>query len=200
MKIEVVARHFSINHDLKNFITTKIEKICTQYFPSSIYAHICISKDRDIFHTIVVLDEGLRKHNKLKVDAQSINPLFSFKKAANILKHKLLSYKNSLSNKKHLLRVETQYLDISSLTDDNKEVSYQKIEEDYIPSMNIKEAIETAECAHLNTFVFINSETKKLNIIYVNEEGVIRVTKTNIQIDLNEDFDTNDIDIITNKD
>lgn len=193
MKIEVVAKHFSISSDLRNFITKKIEKVCTQYFSDPIDAHVYISKDREMFHTIIVVDEGVRKHSKIKVDAQYTNPLFSFRKALNMLKHKMTSYKDILSNKKHTLKVETQYLDISSLVDNNEEISYQKIEEDYIPSMNVKEAIETAECANLNTFVFINSETGKLNIIYVNEEGVIRVTKTNINVDLNEDFDNDDI-------
>ncbi len=169
MKIHIAERHMPESKALNEYALSKIEPL-QRYFDGIISANVIMSVERE--RHIVDLWAHLIRGKIIKAHAESTNMYASIDEAVAELKQQLRKYKERLRDKRPARRIVAQARRRATEETDHQPkdaIAYTKV---YLRKpMTIEEARLQLESYHKDFLVFIDAESRALNILHRNKDG-----------------------------
>lgn len=177
MQLHVTFRHMDATDALKEYAQDKIDKI-KKYFPDPIKAHIVLSVDRGYDHTaevtitlhngIVIRGEETTENMYSSLDLVSAKIERQTRRyKEKIQKHKGLTSLHSLKEVKHSVVAEGS---------DSERVVQERTMEAH--PMTDKEAIMQMDLTGANFFVYLDSETHAVSVVFRRADSSVDLIKT----------------------
>ena len=166
MKVTVIAKNIELTSALKEIVQKKISKL-EKYFEPSVEAKVTLSvqKSSHIIEVTIPFNGVILRGEESTSDMYKSLDLVEDKLERQIRKQKTkLSRKNNGSLK--FADIDTNIAD--DYDDDGKLVKVKKFG---VKPMNSEEAILQMDLLGHNFFVFQDSETNKVNVVYKRKDG-----------------------------
>ncbi len=199
MKIRVIGSNMDIGASLTSYVEENLEKSVTKFFDVAIIAEVHFVKDGNLFKVVISVNEGVKGGVAVKSDAQAPDAYGCFNEACEKIVKQLRRYKNKIKNYRRkgggLKSIEPNYKDFDAtkyilppfehnvfeemeseeIANENNHSSLKIIGEKSanIEEMSVEQAIMKMDLADLPALVFINSENKRLNVVYHRKDGNI---------------------------
>jgi ribosomal subunit interface protein len=197
MKIRTIGANMEIGDSLNNHVRENLEKEVTKYFGNAIDAQVNFSKDVSDFKVVILINEGVKGGIRVKSNANAGDAYSAFNSAKEKAAKQLRRYKRKLKN--HHKVIDSKEIDLlDSIYESPKYVISEQIEEDNfdnenldvsnenqktfdvitekttdIETLTIDNAIMKMNLADLPALAFVNSDSKKLNVVYHRKDGDI---------------------------
>lgn len=169
MKIHIAERHMPESKALNEYALSKIEAL-QRYFDGIISAHVVmgVEKERHIIDLLAHLIRG----KIVKAHAESTNMYASIDEAVAELKQQLRKYKERLRDKRPARRIVAQARRRATEEADHQPqeaIAYTKV---YLRKpMTVDEARLQLESYHKDFLVFIDADSRELNILHRDRNG-----------------------------
>ncbi len=195
MQIRVIGSNIDVGNSLTQFVEDELTKSVIKYFDKAINAEVHFSKEHHMFRALVVVNEGVKSGIVVKSDSEAGDVYAAFSEALNKVVKQLRRYKDRIKNYRRkgggLKSVEPNYqvLDavkyilppenydvFAEMESEEKEVESLKIINEKtteIEELSVNEAIMKMDLANLPALVFINSQNKRINVVYHRKDGNI---------------------------
>lgn len=176
MNIEISARHFDLTDALKQHVEKKLNTI-NRFYDGIMDINVILEVTSGTNHVHIQV-----RGNHLKLDSKSkSHDIYSaFDDAFESLEHQVRKFKDRMHNHPHrkngnhengsltyYVPAEESELDEGVLIDDSKR----------IPMLNTEDAIINYEIDPENHYVFQNTETGKLSVVYSTHRGETQVVE-----------------------
>ena len=192
MQVIVSGKHLNIGDSLREHAANELKKSVVKYFDHAIDAHVTISKDKQIYKTDIILNEGTGTGVIIKSSAQEYDPYKSFDDSLSKVEKQLRRYKRRIKNHKKakidpLNLVSSKKYVISPFEDEDE------IEEGDAPAiiaekthaiehLSVADAVMKMDLLDLPALLFINTKNKKISLVYYRKDGNISWVDTAISI------------------
>jgi ribosomal subunit interface protein len=193
MQVRVSGKHIDIGEALRVYVDESVQKNVKKYFDKAIHAHVTISKEGHLFNTNILVNEGTGNKIIIKGNSSEADPYLSVDTAINKIEKQLRRYKTKIKNHhnknlhKEFAIEATKY--ILSPFHDDKEIETSEdapliIAEKAttISTLSVGDAVMQMDLHDLPALLFINSGSKKLNLVYYRSDGNISWVDTNILV------------------
>jgi putative sigma-54 modulation protein len=167
MKIKVVGKNLEVTGALKNMIESKLEKF-GKYFQEDVEAQATLSvqKNRQIIEITIPINGSI-----LRAEESTEDMYTSVDKAIDKLNRQMRKYKTKLERryKNH----DTIRFDVipDMASDKKSEAKVVRTKRFPVKPMDAEEAILQMELLGHSFFVFTNSDTDDINVIYKRKDG-----------------------------
>lgn len=168
MQIEISGIHISITEEIDKHIKKKLNKI-NKYFRRIISVRVILKAEKESYFTeINVIADGITIHGN------AVNPdlYISIEMAVNKINRQARKYKDKV--KSHRLRNTSEKVPLSnslSATPDDTEHKIVHMSREIAKPMTVDEAIMQLKIKANKFFVFLNSDTNQVNVLYKKENG-----------------------------
>ena len=172
MQVNVTAKHMVLTDAIKEYAEKKVTKI-SKYFDDimDIQVHLEVQKNLHIAEVLVDV-----KGIFLKGYEKSEDMYASIDIAVDKIEKQLVKYKERLKNRKNSERnhedtLKLNVYDTNTMMDAEPRVIVSKS----IPSkpMDIDEAVMQMDLLNKNFFIFRNSQSSEINVVYKRDDGQI---------------------------
>ncbi len=172
MQVNVTAKHMVLTGAIKEYAEKKVAKI-SKYFDEimDVQVHLEVQKNLHIAEVLVDV-----KGVFLKGYEKSEDMYASIDIAIDKIEKQLVKYKERLKNRKNSDRNHGSTLKLNVYdTDSMMEQKPKVIISKSIPSkpMDIDEAVMQMDLLNKNFFVFRNSQSSEINVVYKRDDGQI---------------------------
>lgn len=159
MKFIISGKNLDVTEGLREKATKKLKKI-EKFFSPETEAHITMSveKNRQIFE-VTIIYRGV----VFRAELESEDMYSSIDKAVDILERQIMKNKTKLQKKLHESAFKN--VEVKSIIEEN-EYNVVKTKKFAVKPMSVEEAIMQLDLVGHEFFVFTNSETKEVNVIY----------------------------------
>lgn len=188
MQITVSGKHLEIGTALQKYVVAELEAIVTKYFDQAISADVVFTKERHLFRSDILVNEGTGTHSIIKGNAQDDDVYASFDLCAAKIEKQLRRYKRRIKDH-HKSRLDkdniaflpaTKYV-ISPQSDfademlDKQNGSPLIIAEKptEIETLTVSDAVMRMDLGQLPALMFLNKKTGSVNVVYKREDGNI---------------------------
>jgi putative sigma-54 modulation protein len=179
MQFSVTFRHMDATEALKNYAKERFERI-KKYFPDPIACHVVLSTER-YNHRV---DVNLQLHNGFKIAGHEIteNMYSSIDLVSAKIERQARRYKDKLREHKtrDLEPLEIVHTVLSEQTIEPEEATDAEASGDHLiikrenvhaQPMTVSEAIMQLNLLHEQFHVFLNDQTRQVNVVYRREDG-----------------------------
>lgn len=164
------GKNITITEALKDKITEKIERI-EKLFPENTEVTVTLS--------VVKLDQKIEVSVKLpkrvlRAEVTSEDMYNSIDLVADKLERQMVKYKNRLRDKSRRdasFISELEEFNEENISDNIDEIKIEKSKKFQIKPMDAEEAVMEMELVSHNFFVFRNSNTDEVNVVYKRNDG-----------------------------
>ena len=185
MKIIISGQHMNVGDSLKSHIEESMQEHVKKYFVNAITSSITITMERPhYFRTDILINEGTGKKLVIRSTAHDTNAYHSFDEALIKVIRQMRRHKKRISEHQKGERTAhkmafleaTNYVisPYNSQNDDEGDapaIIAEKITE--IQALSVVDAVMKMDLENLTTYIFTNSGTNRLNVIYYREDGNI---------------------------
>lgn len=195
MQVLVSGTNMEVGQSLTQHVQESIDRDVRKYFDEAINAQVLFSKDGPLLiKTTITVDEGVKGSKVIvKSDASAGDPYGSFNEALEKAAKQLRRYKRRLVNFRRKIpgiKSETpatysidatKYI-IPPSIEESDATAEVAIEQDPriiaqkdtdIQTLSVNEAVMQMDLANLPALVFVNEQTKNINVIYNRKDGNI---------------------------
>lgn len=165
MKVTVYAKNIELTDALKNTVERKVSKL-SKYFGSEVEAKATLSvqKNRQKIEVMIPFNGVYLRGEEATEDMYKSIDLVEEKLERQIRKQKTkLAKRNSYNSLK--------FASIDSLEDGSEDKKIVKTKRFDVKPMNAEEAVLQMELIGHNFFVFQDSDTDQLNVVYKRKDG-----------------------------
>jgi len=201
MNIIISSKNMDSSQSLNKHIDDSLSRVVRKYFPDAISAHVNVAKDGDTFHTSIIVNEGVVHSIVIKADGSDHDSYKSADKAIHRIETRLRRYKNrikrhhkSRQDGKELFSVDaTEYvippIDEEGVDDFGGdkgaircEAKARVISKKYIgiQKMTVSDAVMQMDLLNMTSYLFINLEDDRVNIVQYREDGNITLIDTGV--------------------
>lgn len=195
MQIKVSGSNMEVGQALTEFANEHLEKAVKKYFDKAVSSEVHFAKEGTVFKVVITVNEGVRGGIKVKSDGQAGDAYAAFSEACERSAKQLRRYKRKIQHyRRHqggIKAVEVDYKAIDAMkyvlppqkydvfeemeSEEAVNVSHPVIAEKNteIETISVDEAIMKMDLQNLPALVFINEETKRLNVVYHRKDGNI---------------------------
>ena len=194
MKVRVMGSNMEVGNALTEYVQEHLEKGVTKYFDQAISADAHFSKDGHLFKVVLTVNEGVKGGIAVKSDAEAGDVYGCFAEAAKKAEKQLRRYKRRIKNYRRqgggLKSIEPDYKTLDAMKYVLPPVAhnvFEEMEEDEVNSslnvvaekttvveeLSVDEAIMKMDLANLPALIFINSDSKRMNVVYHRKDGNI---------------------------
>ncbi len=168
MKTVISSKNFPMNDALKERIESKLGKF-EKYFSKDSIANVMVSKQKDLNKIEVTFKAG---GTLFRAEALSDDVNSSLDKVEDKLFTQITRFKSKLQNKyKNNRDIIFQELPDKSSEEHEDDFVIAKTKEFELRPMSPEEAILQMELLNHDFFIFMNTETGKVNVIYTRKNG-----------------------------
>lgn len=195
MQIRVIGAAMDVGQALTTFVEEHLEKAVTKYFDTAINAEVHFSKAGNMFKAVITVNEGMKGGIAVKSDAEAGDVYACFTEACEKVAKQMRRYKRRIKNYRRsgggLKSVEPNYKALDAMKYVLPPVAYDVFSEmeneesedqalsvinektTNIEELSVEEAIMKMDLADLPALVFINSNNKRINVVYHRKDGNI---------------------------
>lgn len=197
MQIRVLGSHTDVGQALTQYVEENLEKSVKKYFDNAVSAEVHFAKDGHLFKVTLIVNEGVKGGIVVKSNGEAGDAYAAFSEASEKSAKQLRRYKRKLTNyRRHgagLKALEPDYkaldavkyvlppvnldifADMESEEEAKPEEAHRVVAEKttLIEELSIDEAVMKMDLADLPALVFINSENKRMNVVYHRKDGNI---------------------------
>lgn len=182
MKVIVSGQHMNVGDALRTHIEDSLEKHVAKYFDKAITASVTLTMEKQHYvRTDILVNEGTGKGLVIKSSSHDGDAYRSFdlaleKVAKQMRKHKSRIKEHQKVNPTKLSPIEAKRYVILPASEeedmgDAPAIIAEKIAS--IESMAVGDAVMKMDLLNLNAYIFINSGTNRLNMLYYRGDGNI---------------------------
>jgi putative sigma-54 modulation protein len=179
MQVTITFRGMESTESLKSYVNEKVEHL-ERYFDRAIESHAVLSLERYLQHADITIQAGpfvLRGRVKSEDMYKSIDD------AVDKIERQLRRYKDKLRSNKHRPREETEPMtvrhDVLHVAGPEQEESEEwasgpkvvRSDELVVKPMSVDEAIMQMDLMNNDFYVFINSKSSEINVVYRRKDG-----------------------------
>lgn len=172
MKVNVTAKNMALTGAIREYAEKKVTKI-SKYFDDIMDIQVNLEVQRNLHIAEVLVDV---KGVFLKGYEKSEDMYASIDIAVDKIEKQLIKYKERLKDRKNAERKPDEILKLNVYdTDTMMDAEPKIIVSKSIPSkpMDIDEAVMQMDLLNKNFFVFRNSQTADINVVYKRDDGQI---------------------------
>jgi ribosomal subunit interface protein len=200
MKIEVIGSNMQIGNALTQHVNENLTKGVTKYFDGAIGGQVFFTKKAHLVSVVINVNEGIKGGGiVIKSDSEAGDPYGAFAEALKKAEKQLRRYKRKIKNYRRqgggLKSLEPDYKAFEAIKyvmppsdlDVFEEMEEEVLEEQEqdkklnivaekntaIENLTVSEAIMKMDLANLPALVFINSDNKRINVVYHRKDGNI---------------------------
>ena len=161
MNLVISGKNIDITEGLRSAIEEKIGKL-ERYFNDSTEVHVTLSTEKERQKIEVTIPV---KGTIIRAEQESNDMYVSIDLVEEIIERQLKKYKNKIVDKKQAA-VAFSDLFINEEYDSNDEVDIVKVKKFAMKPMDPEEACVQMELLGHSFYVFLNSETEQVNVVY----------------------------------
>ena len=177
MEITVTGRKISVGEALSVHIKDRIATISDKYFNRSIEAGATVTKEGHLYRIDISMhaNQGVNLQSRGEAD----DPYVAFEDAAVKVEKQLRRYKRRLKNHRATAPADFETMPYTVIAPEGEEASESDapiiIAETHkdVPTIAVGDAVMLMDLAHTSAFLFRNSKTKGLEVVYKREDGNI---------------------------
>lgn len=182
MKVIVSGQHIDVGDSLRSHIQDHVEKHVSKYFENAISSSVILTMEKPHYiRTDVFVNEGTGKRVLVKSTAHDSDPYRSFDNALVKLESQMRKHKDRLKhhhrvNPDKLAFIEAKKYVISPSNDAEDHGSAPAIIAEKMTSieeLTVGDAVMKMDLMDATTYLFVNSGTKRLNVLYYRRDGNI---------------------------
>jgi putative sigma-54 modulation protein len=160
MKTKIFGKNINITESLRDTVEKKIARL-DKFFYKDVEVKVVLSveKLRQIIEITVPFAGVI-----LRTEEVTDDMYHSIDTAVDTLERQIRKHKTKLQNKKHM--PETIRFDNIEPLEDEDESKIVKTKRFAMKPMNVEEAVLQMDLVNHNFFVFLNSETEEVNVVY----------------------------------
>jgi ribosomal subunit interface protein len=196
MDIKVVGSNMEIGSALTNHVKDRLELNVKKYFVNAVNANVFFTKNKNSFKANIVVNEGVNNIN-VKSDAEAGEVYSCFESALEKASKQLRRYKRKIKTYRRSqggfksVDIRDQILEVPKYVIPAVPYGlFEEIEEEETIAMNqvdslkiieekttiveelsVNDAIMKMDLSNLPALVFINSQNKRLNVVYLRKDG-----------------------------
>lgn len=161
MKFTILGRNIEVTEGLRTAVEDKIGKL-EKYFSPETTAMVTLSVERERQKIEVTIPV---KGSIIRAEQSSSDMYVSIDLVEEVIERQLKKYKNKLTDKKHTREgFSSEFLEKEYEEDDT--IKIERTKRFAIKPMDPEEACVQMELLGHNFFVFFNSETEEVNVVY----------------------------------
>ena len=161
MKFIIIGKNIDVTPGLKDAVESKLGKL-QRYFTPDTEIHVTLSVQKEHQKIEVTIPV---KGNIIRSEQESDDMYVSIDLVEEIIERQLKKYKNKIVDKKQAA-VAFSDLFINEEYDSNDEVDIVKVKKFAMKPMDPEEACVQMELLGHSFYVFLNSETEQVNVVY----------------------------------
>ncbi len=186
MRITVSGKNIDVGSALQEYVKTNLDGAVSKYFPDAVSADVVVTKERHLFVTNIIVNEGADHHFIIKSTGEAEEVHSSVEKAVEKVEKQLRRYKKRIRNhhrermgktvesaqyeaNKYVLEREAEKEEDAG--EDNPIIIAEK--KTRIETLTVSEAVMRMDLAELPTYVFINKLNGNVNVVYRRADGNI---------------------------
>ena len=161
MRYTITGRNIDVTEGLKSAVYEKIGKL-EKFFAPDTEAQVTLSVEKDRQKIEVTIPV---KGSIIRAEQSSSDMYVSIDLVEEVIERQLKKYKNKLTDKKHAREgFSSEFLEKEYEEDDT--IKIERTKRFAIKPMDPEEACVQMELLGHNFFVFFNSETEEVNVVY----------------------------------
>ena len=161
MRYIIKGRNVEVTEGLKSAVTDKIGKL-EKYFSEETEAYVTLSVEKERHKVEVTIP---MKGNTLRAEETNSDMYVSIDLVQEILERQLKKYKNKIVDRKHSSEVFAPEF-IEKDYDEDDSIKIEKSKRFAVKPMDPEEACLQMELLGHSFYVFRNSETDEINVVY----------------------------------
>lgn len=167
MKIKLFGKNIEVTEGIRSAVEDKLSKL-EKYFDSEVSIDVTLSVDKDDQKVEVTIPV---KGHIIRAEEVSSDMYASIDMARETIERQLVKHKNKLVDKKRNSRelFTEDYIDADY--EDEEEIKIVRSKRFGIKPMDPEEACFQMDMLGHNFFVFLNSETDEVNVVYKRKGG-----------------------------
>ena len=175
MRIEFVEKNYDIGTKLKNIIQKKVDKL-DRYFEDDAKARVVCSLQNKTYKLELTITN---KKKIFRAEVIGENMYESIDLALPKIERQIIKCSKRERDLFKKAAFDLSALEFLQEVPEDKEKEIYKTKEFDLSPMTIEEAIENMEFVGHEFYVFLNAETKKVNILYTRRDGDLGVIVCN---------------------
>ena len=168
MRIKITGRNIELTDGIKDAVEDKLNKLEKYFTPDTdVYVTLSVEKDRQKVEVTIPM-----KGNYIRSEQVSNDMYVSIDLVEEIIERQIRRYKKKLIDKKQAAIAFSQ-----AFIEDEEDTAYEddiqivKTKKFAMKPVNPEEACLQMEMLGHNFFVFLNSETEQVNVVYKRKNG-----------------------------
>lgn len=169
MKFIITGRNIEVTNGLKSAVEEKIGKL-DRYFTSDVTIYVTLSVQKDLQKIEVTIPV---KGSIIRAEESSTDMYVSIDLVEEIIERQLKKYKTKLvsSQQQEALDFRPEYLEDVYDEDDENPIKIVRTKKFGIKPMDAEEACIEMELLGHSFYMFCNSETDEVNVVYKRKDG-----------------------------
>ncbi len=184
MQVSVTGQKIDIGAALKDHVESTLIESVTKYFEQAVRADVVFSKSRYLFKADILVNEGTGTKVLVKANAEDGDVYAAFDQACDKIRKRLRRYKDRIKNhhkdagKSAHTYSAKEYTLSSKEEDHNHDQEKQSPliiaqEQSHLEMLSVSDAVMRMDLGELPALMFVNKETKHMNMIYRRADGHI---------------------------
>jgi len=188
MQITVSGKHLEIGTALQEYVLAELESVVTKYFEHAISADVVFSKERHLFKSDIIVNEGTGTNILIKGSANDDDVYSAFDLCSAKIEKQLRRYKRRIKDH-HKTRLDkdniemltaTKYIlssEVDAAEEDSEELNDAPLiiaeKPTEIETLTVSDAVMRMDLGQLPALMFINKKSGSINVVYRREDGNI---------------------------
>lgn len=183
MKVLVSGQHMDLGDSLRTYIEDEVTKHVNKYFDKATSATVTLTMEKQHYiRTDILINQGTGTSIIIKSHAHDGDAYKSFDEAMAKANRQLNKHKSRLKDHQKINIDKLHFTDakkyvISPISDDDESagdapaIIAEKVTS--IKRLSIGDAVMRMDLENLNAYLFVNSGTNRLNMVYYRDDGNI---------------------------
>ena len=168
MKFIIIGKNIDVTPGLKDAVESKLGKL-QRYFTPDTEIHVTLSVQKE--HQKIEVTIPVKGHI-IRSEQESNDMYVSIELVEEVIERQLKKYKNKLIDKKrNAADFAPEYVDEDEEIFEDEEVKIIRAKKFGIKPMNAEEACVQMELLGHEFYVFLNSDTNEVNVVYKRRDG-----------------------------
>ena len=161
MRYTITGRNINVTPGIRKAVEEKIGKLARYFNPDTeVIVTLSVQKDKQKIEVTIPV-----KGNIIRAEESSSDMYASIDMVEEVIERQLKKYKNKLIDKKQSAQAFSDFF-IQEETDTDEDIQIVKTKRFGIKPMDPEEACVQMELLGHNFYVFLNSETEEVNVVY----------------------------------
>lgn len=177
MQIRITGRHLGLTEDIRELIAKRIEKL-PKFYDRILDAHVVIDLEDNRYLTEITLKT---QRTQLHAENEDYDPFVSINATMDKIERQTRRHKDRVKDRKHRTSHREVAVQLSGYGESETIEDFE--EEESSPSIvkvdnkfaskpiSVSEAAMELELSGDNFLMFMNSETKQINLLYLRNDG-----------------------------